>query len=281
MGYIKYLICWLLPTLVLFGCARQDNAVAVVNKHLITVFDVEDRISKLPLKFRSVAKENKPAFIDEMVTDLLLYDEAVRNGLLSDNEIKRVIEEAQKKIVVARFIKDKVEDKIKISETEIEDYYKTHQNDFISQTKYRASHILVPDEDEAKKILDKLKTQNFEELAKAYSIDSTAKRGGDVGYFSKGELIPEFENVCFNLNIGETSPVIKTQFGYHIIKLTDRIAPEPKKIDEVKDDIVNILKAKKRQELFNSLIASLRAKSKVKINEDLIKSIDVHDVTSN
>lgn len=256
------------------GCGKSDYVVAKVNRHVITISDVEDRISRLPIRYRSVAKENKADFVDEMVVDLLLYDEAVKRGLLSDRDLRKVIEEAQKKIVIAKLIKDEVEDKIKISNQEIEEYYRSSKDEFMAQPKYRASHILVSSEEEAKALQDKLKKNGkFEDLARDYSKDMTAKRGGDIGYFMKGEVIPEFENVCLNLNVGETSPIIKTQFGYHIIKLTDRVTAQPKSLDEVKEDIRNIIKTKKRQELFNKLVSSLKTNSKIKVDDEILKSI--------
>lgn len=282
MTKLKLLAITTFIIIVSSGCGRSDYTVARVNNNIITTLDVEERISRLPVTYRNLAKKNKADFVDDMVVDILLYNEAMKKNLLKDKELRKVIKEAEKKIVIAKLIKDEVEDKVKISDAEVNDYFNSHSKEFMSEPKYRASHILVLSDEEAKSILDKLKKgADFETLAKEYSKDSTAKRGGDVGYFTKGELIPEFENVCFNLNVKEISPVIKTQFGYHIIKLTDRIPSGPKKIEEVKEDIINILKSARRKELFNKLVADLRKKSKITINDKLVQSVNVADTEDN
>ncbi|MGC8648746.1 MAG: peptidylprolyl isomerase [Candidatus Micrarchaeia archaeon] len=85
--------------------------------------------------------------------------------------------------------------------------------------KIRCAHILVEKESIAKEILEKLKkSESFSKLAMEYSIDSTRKKGGDLGYFGRGVMVKEFENAAFALKPGEISGIIKTQFGYHIIK---------------------------------------------------------------
>jgi len=85
--------------------------------------------------------------------------------------------------------------------------------------KIRCAHILVEKESKAKEVLDKLnKGESFSKLAAEYSIDGTRKRGGDLGYFGRGVMVKEFENAAFALKPGEISGIVKTQFGYHIIK---------------------------------------------------------------
>ncbi|ASI13714.1 PpiC-type peptidyl-prolyl cis-trans isomerase [Candidatus Mancarchaeum acidiphilum] len=88
--------------------------------------------------------------------------------------------------------------------------------------KIRCSHILVDKESTAKEVLEKLKGgEDFSKLASEYSLDGSRRRGGDLGYFGRGMMVKEFENAAFNLKKGEVSGIIKTQFGYHIIKRTD------------------------------------------------------------
>jgi len=90
--------------------------------------------------------------------------------------------------------------------------------DFMAE-KIRCAHILVDKESKAKEVLEKLKNgESFSKLAQEYSIDSSRKRGGDLGYFGRGVMVKEFENAAFSLKPGEVSGIVKTQFGYHIIK---------------------------------------------------------------
>lgn len=149
-----------------------------------------------------------------------------------------------------------------ISDEEINRYYNRHQNQFLVRKQIKASHILLgvdqdtpldADEKIKEKAVGLLKRieagEDFEELAKTYSGCPSSKRGGDLGYFGKGKMDPEFERAAFALGIGEVSQVIKSSFGYHIIKVED-IKPEHiKPLDEVRDQIVRALKTEKGKEL--------------------------------
>ena len=87
----------------------------------------------------------------------------------------------------------------------------------------KASHLLVKTEDEAKKLKSEIDNgKDFAELAKRVSLCPSGRNGGDLGYFTKGQMVKEFEDACFSMNVGDVSNPIKTQFGYHLIKLTDK-----------------------------------------------------------
>ena len=87
----------------------------------------------------------------------------------------------------------------------------------------RASHILVDTEKEADRILKRInKGKSFEDMARKFSSCPSGRKGGDLGYFGKGQMVPEFEKAAFNMEVGQVSPPVRTQFGYHIIKVVDR-----------------------------------------------------------
>jgi foldase protein PrsA len=120
---------------------------------------------------------------------------------------------------------------IKVTEKELKDYYKNYK------PKIRASHILVKDEKTAKEIKAKLdKGEDFAKLAKQYSQDpGSASNGGDLGWFGPGKMVKEFEDAAYKLKVGEISDPVKTEYGYHIIKVTDK--EEKKPFNEMKDEI--------------------------------------------
>ncbi len=177
---------------------------------------------------------------------------------------------------MAKFIKIEVDDKVTVSEDEMKKFYEEHKENFKRPQMWRASHILVASETEAKDISAELsKGKGFEELAREKSIDATAARGGDVGYFRKGQVIPEFENTCFGMEPGQTSGIVHTQFGYHIIKLTDRKRETIEPFEEAEPAIEGNLKLKKRTELFNKLVSDLKDKYRVRVEDDALKTIEV------
>ena len=131
---------------------------------------------------------------------------------------------------------------IEIGEDEIIFYYDTHIDEFEHPESVHARHILLKSEEDAKDILKKLKREaDFVKLAKKYSTGPTKETGGDLGYFEKGSMVPEFEEAAFALEVGKTSDIVKTQFGYHIIKLEGRKESYTEELEDVKEKIKDIL----------------------------------------
>lgn len=263
------------------GCAgRQDkNVLARIDqKYTITLKDFNDRISKLPQRYQDVINKNKKQFLDEVIIDTLLYNEALRQKLDRDKEVMDVIEEAKKKIVIARLLQSDVEEGITITDVEIEEYYNANREKFAMPEVLRASHILVKTDGEANEVLAALSAGgNFEELARTHSVDPTASTGGDIGYFTKGQLVPEIEEACYNMQVGDISGVVKTQFGYHIIKLTEKREPHVRALDEVSDSIKQALQRLKKRALFNQFVTKLKEKSKISVNEKLLDDISLQE----
>lgn len=259
------------------GCAKKapsdGTVLARVSNRAITMDEFNKRIEKLPAYYKDIANRNKKRFLDDMIAETLFYEEAIRKGVDRDKEAKDVINEAKKKILVAKLIKAEVEDKVTVSDAEMRAFYEANKERFKTVEMWRASHILVSTEAEAKSALAELaRGAKFEDLAKARSIDATASRGGDIGYFRAGQLVPEFEKEALALKVGEMSGIVHTQFGYHIIQLTDKKEPQPEAFENVQKAIEDEIKRKKRSELFDALIRSLKDKYRVKIEEDAVKT---------
>lgn len=259
------------------SCAnKKSKPLANVDGKIITVGDFEDRLSKLPPYYRTLASQRKKDFLEDLIAEQLLYEEALRRGLNRDREVKELLNEAKVKILVAKLIENQVRKKTSVSDDEIKAYYEAHKDEFATPLQLQASHILVDTESQAKEILQKLADgADFAQLAKQYSKDPSKEKGGDIGYFRRGQLIPEFENACFALEVGNISDIVKTQFGYHIIRLTDRVEPRIRESTEVKDEIVRDLKGQAEREGFEHLISNLRSKSRIKINDELLKEVEV------
>jgi peptidyl-prolyl cis-trans isomerase D len=153
-------------------------------------------------------------------------------------------------------------DKVEVSEEEIKTYYEVNIDDFVMQKQVRARHILIkvsPDADpqgveEARKRAEEIlarakKGEDFVSLAKQYSEGPTAEKGGDLGYFPRGRMVKEFEEAAFSLNPGELSTVVRTQFGFHIIKVEDVKEERTQSLDEVRKSIESTLRDQKAQEV--------------------------------
>lgn len=247
---------------------KDEDILVTIGNTRITVTDFNERVSNLPDRYREIAQKRKAAYIQELINDTLLYQEAVRKELDKDEEVKKVIDEARKKILVAKLLSNEIESAIEIADGEIEEFYKQNVARYMTPEAMRASHILVNTIEDAESIIEELKTgEGFEKVARSRSLDPTAQNGGDIGYFPKGQLMPEFEQACSQLKVGETSGVVRTSLGYHIIKLTDRRAPTERPIEQVRDEISVRIREMKRREKFNDLLEELKNSTKIIVNE--------------
>lgn len=273
MNKLYTLLSLIIAASVLSGCGdAKSRPLATVDGKVITVGDFEKRIEKLPPYYKALAGQKKKDFLEDMVAEQLLYKEALKRGLNRNAEVKELLDEARRKILVAKLIEVEGNKNAGVDEAKIKAFYEAHKEDFVTPLKLRASHIQVDTEEEANEILQKLKAgADFSQLARQYSKDPSKERGGDIGYFAKGQLMPEIEEVCFKLEVGQISEVIKTQFGYHIIKLTDKKEPRAVELSEVKDAIEKEFKDKAQQETLSGLIKNLKSKARIRINEKLLE----------
>ena len=280
--FITLLVATLSASILVMGCGKagkKEVLVKIGKKGTITLEEFSNRISRLPKRYQTVVKKNKKQFLDEIIVDTLLYAEAVNRKVDKNKDVKRLVNEAKRKIMIVQLLRDEVDIQTDVNDEEMQNYYNENKEKFTTPEVLRASHVLLKTEDEAKDILVGLSNgRNFEDLARARSIDPTSKIGGDIGYFTKNQLVPEVEEVCFSMQPGEISGIVKSKFGYHVIKLTERKEPALKSFEEVKDVIKQSLGRHKKKVRFNELVESLREKSKIVINNDLLESISEEEV---
>ena len=268
-----------LATMVFSGCGDKDEkkmVLASIGKDKISLADFNERIATLPPQYQDIIKKRKEEYLQELIGDTLLYQEAMRNDINKEEDVRKLIKEASKKIIIARFLQDRIDDVIEVSEEDITAHYKGNKKNYTTPEVLRASHILVRTEQDAEGILKEIEAGvEFEALAKERSIDPAAQKGGDIGYFTKGQLMPEIENACERLNEGEVSDVVKTKLGYHVIMLTERQVPKLRPIGEVEESIRQQVRTVKRREIFNDLLEGLRERTVIRINEDVLAKIDL------
>ncbi|MCK4241245.1 MAG: peptidyl-prolyl cis-trans isomerase [Candidatus Atribacteria bacterium] len=231
--------------------------------------------------------KTKEKLLENILKERILVQRARETGLEEDenvsSQIKTAIEQIRKereekvKISTQQALIDvatKVEiyDKVKLSEEEIAKYYKENKEDFIKNEEYHLHHILVESQEEAEAILEKIKGgTDFVELAKERSLCPSGEKGGDLGFVARGRTVNPFEDAAFTLRPGEISEVVKTQFGYHIIKL-EEISPERQKtLEEAKTEIEFILLPEMQQQAFTRWLSSLRDEAQVQIKEELLR----------
>jgi foldase protein PrsA len=164
------------------------------------------------------------------------FNEALASSGASLDSVKKNVESF---LLTEKLLKDRVS----ISDDQITEYFEANKDSFAQEEQVQASHILVEDEETAKEVKSKLDDGgDFAELAKEYSTDtSNAEAGGELGFFAKGEMVTEFDDKAFAMKKGEISEPVKTEFGYHIIKVTDKKDAKEAVLDDHKEEIKDIL----------------------------------------
>ncbi len=248
-----------------------------VNGIVITTTDFKKEVDNLPpyLKPMAESADGKKQLIDTMVIRELVLKEAQKEGIDKSQAVADKLEDLKKQVILQAYVKKKVDEQANLTDADLQKFYDQNKDKFKTGEQVRASHILVKTEPEAQAILKQLKGgANFEELAKTKSIDASAgTKGGDLGWFGKGTMIPEFEKVAFGLKEGELSGVVKTQFGYHIIKVTGKRPAGIRPFAEVKDQIREALLPQKQQEILKKITDDMKKNVKYTINEEALKSL--------
>lgn len=261
--------CVIILLVSLAGCGSSGKVAAVVNGQVITVEEVERRVSNLNAAARASFGNDSNRVLEQMVTETLLLQEARRRGLDRDSEVARMMREAHRQILFGRLLEMLgQEGQPAVTEDQIQQFYEQNPERFTQPEEFRASHILVSDAETAQKALARVKAgESLADVAQELSTDPSRTRGGDIGFFSAGQVIPGFTEACQALKPGEISDVVKTPLGYHIILLTERRAAGQRPLDEVRENIRDFLGNQQRQQHVGSVIQELRAKAQINIRE--------------
>jgi parvulin-like peptidyl-prolyl isomerase len=184
------------------------------------------------------------------------------------------IDDFKRAMVIDALLEEALRGKGGVSENEIEQYYKENKDLFTEPLEVKIRHIFVTSEPALKEVLMKLSQgESFEKLAATYNVDPSRNDGGNLGYIRRGQLTPSFasfEEAAFTLKkTGEVSEVVKTPYGYHLIRLEDRRGKFLRPLDQVKEKIRFFLQAKKRQDAYLQYVKEAKSRARIVINEKL------------
>jgi peptidyl-prolyl cis-trans isomerase C len=245
------------------------KTVAQINGKSLTMDDIERELSKVPPVLQAALQdqEGKRRFLENLIKKELLLQEAQRRGLERSAEVQEKLAELKQTMILEALLTKEIEEKIKVSDEELNEYLRSRAE----QANVR--HILVSTEAEARALQARLqKGESFEKLAKAYSLDSNSSgRGGELGFFSRGQTNSPFEEAAFKLQPGQVSEPVKTDYGYHLIKLIARRHLQLKDLEPLRERVRDNLREEKQKQALNKLIADLRAKAKISIKEEAFK----------
>src|SRR5262245_29137343 len=237
-----------------------ETVVAIVNGKKITRADVIASAKQLPAEYQSQINQVFPALIDRQIDLTLLSDEGMKQNLLGDPEVKQQVAEITENIVrqavLDRYLK------AQMTEPAIKARYDKFVAALPKQQEVKARHILVEKEEDAKAIIVQLDGgADFSAIAKEKSKDpGSGPKGGDLGYFVAGQMVPEFSDAAFKLEKGQyTKAPVKSQFGWHIIIVDDKRDKQPPSFEEARSTIEQIMS----NELVTNYVSELRKAASV------------------
>ncbi|MBM3637003.1 MAG: peptidylprolyl isomerase [Alphaproteobacteria bacterium] len=260
---LTLLVCGFLGLAALPAMAQQpaaDKIVAKVDGAPITEADVTQALTDLGESIAQIPEAQRRDYAITYLADLKLGAKAAREAKLTETEdFKRKLAYQTDRLLFDDYLTSQA--KKNVTEDAMKALYADTIKTLKPEQEVRARHILVETEDQAKDVIKKLKAgEDFAKLAGTLSKDpGSGKEGGDLGYFTKDRMVPEFANAAFAMTAEQISDPVKSQFGYHVIKVEDKRDKTVPKFDEVKDQIEQFMYRKSQQDV----IMALRATGKV------------------
>lgn len=287
----------------------DDKVVALVNYDKIYLSQLRDETEQFRTKYGISFSGNKERYqktakfiLNELILKKIYFQETERLKIMTDEEefenylrhivgdyssddFSRVFElrnidlskwkaQIRENRLFEKLIAKEVKDKIIVKESEIKAYYKAHSKDYMLPDRVQALQIVVNNELEAEAIYNKLQEgAAFFDLAKTKSMSPEGDQGGDLGFFSRGQMPKEFDDAIFNLKVGEFSKVVQTPYGYHIFKVIKKKRAKIMNLKDASGKIREKLRKEKEKKEFINWVNNLREKSVIVIKEDVLSGI--------
>ncbi len=300
--------CWVALCLLSLGCGKTDvlpssPIVAMVDDDSISLNEfktafMDDEIKGTLDENSDSVKELKRNLLNQLIEQHLFLTEAARlkvdvhpdelsqavdriKGDYASGEFEAMLQKQQitfeewkerlrRELLSQRVINQAVPENVRITEEEIQTYYKQHSKEFARPNEIRARQIVVANEETAKAIrLQLVQGADFASLAKARSLSPDKEQGGDLGFFTKGEMPEEFD-IVFTLGIGKISPIVKTAYGYHVFKVEELHPAKPMTPAEAAERIRAQLTQERREKLFAGWVAGLKEKARITVNNQIL-----------
>ena len=256
----------------LVGCTppqAEERVVAFVNGKPITQTEFDHEWADLPdaTKARYEKEGGRQVFLKELVDHEMLLQEARRQGLDLDDAIRDRVRRYKEKLLIDELLKDRMKTTVELTKEELDRYYEQHASELLTPLKVRVAQMLLPNYPAAKDLETQVnRGGDFGKFAQRYSIDyKTKAKGGDLGPYRKGLVIPEVDDAIRTLKPGMISAPIKTEAGYYLVMIT-ALEPEIIQADLAKRErLRQELLYLKRKQYFDSVIAEIKGKAVVRL----------------
>ncbi|MDP2272552.1 MAG: peptidyl-prolyl cis-trans isomerase [Archangium sp.] len=199
------------------------------------------------------------------------FDEALAKSQTSRAALTRSTRE---QLTIEKLLTSEVHSRVAVTEDQIRLYYEEHQADFTEPEQVHAQQIVVKGLDEAKRVQQQLwQGKKFPDLARRYSLSPDARVGGDLGFFARGTMPPTFDEVVFKLNVGGTSEVVSTEYGFHLFRVLEKKPGRKRELGEVRSLIEERMLSSLRSDAQRAYVAALRAKAAIVINDESLSLV--------
>ncbi len=247
--------------------SAQDKVLAKIGDQTVTEKDLNEMVASFPDKFYQTP-EGQGKALDYLVNIYVMADEAKKQGLDKDPEVQRLLAYTTRDLL-ARVYLDKMTKNLPTpTDAEAKAYFDKNRSQFVIPESVLLRHILVKTEKEAKDVLERLKKgEKFGDIANKVSICPSRAKGGSLDWLPKGTLVKEIEDEAFAMKNGQITGPVKSRFGYHVLLLEDKRAPQETSFDQVKDSIIERLKFEAQQGQYEKMAAELRKKLNVQVTQ--------------
>lgn len=238
----------------------EDKVIAAVGGKPITEADVSREIARMGQRGQNYnTPQGRAMVLEQLINKRLFLLDAQRNLYEREPAFKEQLQ-AVKEEMLTGYAMQKAVERVRVTDEEVKKYYEENKDKFVSGTTFNASHILVESEDKANELLDQIRAGEitFEDVARRFSTCPSGKQGGELGDFTSGQMVPEFENACAAMEPGQTTGPVKTQFGYHIIRLNKKEEGGDVKFADIREELTEALRSEKQQAAYQSRINQLK-----------------------
>jgi len=273
--------------------AEDTSVVARIGEQKITMADFNRWVSYNPEAGReALLKDNKKKanMLHQIITGMVIADIARKEKFDTRPDIREKMDHMINNFLTLEYLDKVVSARVTAPEEDILAYYKKNSDRFMDRKKISARHILIKTGSEssteeragarakAEGLLKRIRDgENFESLAREFSDDGGSKeQGGSLGWFSRGRMVREFDQVAFSLEPGQVSDIVETKFGYHIIRVDERKEPAPKPLEQVRSSIEEKVTREKRRDAVDEFVKKAMDEADVDINIGTLVGSDPH-----
>ena len=239
----------------------MDKILAKVGALTVTEKEVDDFLAELGARGPGYnTPDGRRAILEQIISSKLLLLDARHNLFETEPEFKAELAKLRETLLI-NYAGNKVISAVKVSEEDVKKYYEDNRDRFMQGETVNADHILVESEEKALEILAKIESGelSFGDAAREYSTCPSGQRGGNLGDFGRGQMVPEFDTAVFELEEGEiTKSPVKTQFGYHLIKLNSKSEASVMPYEEIAPQLTDMVLGEKRREAYERKINQLK-----------------------